>query len=158
VAQSYRDLVVWQWAYQLALAVYRVTQQCPQDDMLCDELRGAAVALPAAVARGADLYDVPGALEELNNALLTCTELEVLAYLSRDLGVISAESCSELLTLQRQVIRLLKSFIRRVRMLATQDITEDSHLYESAAEYGSDDDDVWMELHVDEQSLSDLEQ
>jgi len=157
VTQHYRDLVVWQWAYQLALAVYRVTQDCPQDDMLRDELRGAAVALPAAVARGADLYDVPEALAELRGALLTCTELEVLACLSRDVGVISAESCDELLTLQRQVVRLLRSFIRRVRMLGVEEVAEENRLQEESQDYGHDDD-VWMELHVDEESLSDLEQ
>jgi four helix bundle protein len=157
VTQSYRDLVVWQWAYQLALAVYRITQECPQDDMLRDELRGAAVALPAAVARGADFSDVAGALAELNGAMLTCTELEVLACLSRDLGVISAESCDEILTIQRQVIRLLRLFIRRIQALTTQELVEEGHLHESGEGYESDDD-VWMELHIDEESLSDLEQ
>ena len=53
-ARSFRDLVVWQKAHELVLAVYRFTESFPEREKygLAHQMRRAAVSLPANIAEG----------------------------------------------------------------------------------------------------------
>src|SRR5260221_407604 len=53
-AQSFRDLLVWQKAHQLALAVYRYTNNFPRQETfgLSLQMRRAAVSIAANIAEG----------------------------------------------------------------------------------------------------------
>ncbi len=52
--RSYRELVVWQRAMQLTVAVYRCTKLFPREEMygLTSQLRRAAVSVPSNIAEG----------------------------------------------------------------------------------------------------------
>jgi four helix bundle protein len=52
--QSYKDLVVYQKAYELALDVYGVTKGFPREkiDGLVSQTRRAAVSIPSNIAEG----------------------------------------------------------------------------------------------------------
>lgn len=52
--QSYKNLIVWQKAVDLVLAVYRLTDQFPADERygLTSQLRRAAVSVPSNIAEG----------------------------------------------------------------------------------------------------------
>ena len=54
MAQSFRDLVVWQRAIQLTVAIYRLTQDFPREELygLTSQIRRAAVSLPSNIAEG----------------------------------------------------------------------------------------------------------
>jgi four helix bundle protein len=54
VAQSYRELVVWQRAMQLTIAVYRLTRDFPKEELygLTSQIRRAAVSIPSNIAEG----------------------------------------------------------------------------------------------------------
>ena len=53
-AKSFRDLIVWQKAHQLVLAVYRYSDNFPGKEMYCliPQLRRAAISVPANIAEG----------------------------------------------------------------------------------------------------------
>ena len=53
-AKSFRDLVVWQKAHHLVLAVYAFTAAFPKHEVygLSAQLRRAAVSIPANIAEG----------------------------------------------------------------------------------------------------------
>ncbi len=53
-AQSFRDLVVWQRAMQLTLAVYRLTRDFPREEQygLTNQVRRSAVLIPSNIAEG----------------------------------------------------------------------------------------------------------
>ncbi len=53
-AKNFQDLLVWQKAHQLVLAVYRLTDAFPKHELfaLTSQLRRAAVSVPANVAEG----------------------------------------------------------------------------------------------------------
>ena len=53
-ARNFRDLVVWQKAHELVLAVYRFTESFPEREKygLAHQMRRAAVSLPANIAEG----------------------------------------------------------------------------------------------------------
>jgi four helix bundle protein len=54
MAHSFRDLVVWQRAMQLTVAVYCLTQQFPREEIygLTSQIRRSAVSVPSNIAEG----------------------------------------------------------------------------------------------------------
>jgi four helix bundle protein len=54
MAQSYRDLVVWQRAMQLTVAVYQLTRDFPKEELygLTSQIRLAAVSIPSNISEG----------------------------------------------------------------------------------------------------------
>ena len=53
--RGYRDLVVWQRAMQLVVSIYKETEGFPRREIygLADQIRRAAVSIPANIAEGA---------------------------------------------------------------------------------------------------------
>jgi four helix bundle protein len=54
MAQSFRELLVWQRAMQLTVAVYRLTQGFPREELygLTSQMRRSAVSVPSNIAEG----------------------------------------------------------------------------------------------------------
>jgi four helix bundle protein len=52
--QSFRDLVVWQKSIQMAVAVYRLTEEFPREEIygLTSQMRRAAVSISSNIAEG----------------------------------------------------------------------------------------------------------
>jgi four helix bundle protein len=53
-ARKFSDLLVWQRSHEFVLAVYKLTEQFPANEIygLTSQLRRAAVSIPANVAEG----------------------------------------------------------------------------------------------------------
>jgi len=53
-AQSFRDLLVWQRAMQLTVAIYRLTGDFPREEQygLTSQVRRSAVSIPSNIAEG----------------------------------------------------------------------------------------------------------
>ena len=54
MAQSFRDLTVWQRAMQLTVAVYKLTQEFPREELygLTSQIRRSVVSIPSNIAEG----------------------------------------------------------------------------------------------------------
>jgi len=54
MAQSFRELTVWQRAMQLTVAVYKLTQGFPREEIygLTSQIRRSAVSIPCNIAEG----------------------------------------------------------------------------------------------------------
>jgi four helix bundle protein len=54
MAQSFRDLTVWQRAMQLTVAVYKLTQGFPREELygLTSQIRRSVVSIPSNIAEG----------------------------------------------------------------------------------------------------------
>jgi four helix bundle protein len=54
MAQSFRELLVWQKSMELTVAIYRLTQDFPREEMygLVSQLRRSAVSVPSNIAEG----------------------------------------------------------------------------------------------------------
>src|SRR5260370_37206088 len=54
MTKSYRDLLIWQRALQLALAIYKVTTRFPKEELYCltSQLRRAGVSVASNIAEG----------------------------------------------------------------------------------------------------------
>lgn len=110
--KSYKELAAYQKAYQLVLKVYDLTGAFPKEETfgLTSQMRRCAVSIPSNIAegyvRGSKEY-----LQFLKVALGSATELETQLSISKDLGYADDEICTEVLSLNEEVIKLLKTYI-----------------------------------------------
>ena len=53
-AKTFKDLIVWQRAYQLVLAIYKITADFPKHEMygIVSQVRRASVSIAANIAEG----------------------------------------------------------------------------------------------------------
>ena len=110
-AKKFEDLVVWQKAHALVLAVYQASVDFPKTETygLTSQLRRAAVSIPANIAEGFKKRGRADKLRFMNIAQGSLEEVRYYLILSRDLNY-----CTEgqLMALLEEVSRLLESYMR----------------------------------------------
>lgn len=76
--QSYRELLVWQKAMELVVAIYRITRGFPESELygLASQMQRAAVSIPSNIAAGHSLKQTPAYLRHLAIACGSLSELE----------------------------------------------------------------------------------
>lgn len=81
---SYKDLVVWQKAKLLAIAIYELTERFPQSEIygLTSQMRRSAVSIPSNIAEGRrrgsknlDFVKIDKLLEEVMKILNVMTSI-----------------------------------------------------------------------------------
>ncbi|MFZ4693714.1 MAG: four helix bundle protein [Verrucomicrobiia bacterium] len=87
-ARTFRDLIVWQKAHELVLAVYRFTSRFPTEERygLVSQLRRAAVSAPANMAEGFSKRGRADKARFFNMAQGSLEELHYYLILAEDLG------------------------------------------------------------------------
>jgi four helix bundle protein len=111
--KNFKELKVWQKAYQLCLEVYRVTRKFLKEEIygLTSQVRRSAVSIPSNIAEGYGRKTTREYIQSLYIAYGSNCELETQILLSGDLGFIGKE---DLLGLQKEigdVERMLKGLI-----------------------------------------------
>ncbi len=111
---TFRDLLAWQAAKQLALEVLR---SCERPEMrryygLCDQLRRSAVSVPSNIAEGNERGTNLDALRFLQVARGSLAELETQLELSRDFGSLPAADYDRVSPQVVRVGRLLGGLIK----------------------------------------------
>ena len=88
--KSYKDLIAYQKGYKLALEIYKITKNYPKEEIygLISQMRRSAVSIPCNIAEGYRRGHRKEYLQFLHMAYGSCSELETLLSLSRDLGYI----------------------------------------------------------------------
>lgn len=113
--KSYKELAAYQKAYQLVLKVYDLTGAFPKEETfgLTSQMRRCAVSIPSNIAegyvRGSKEY-----VQFLKVALGSATELETQLSISKDLGYADDGAYTEVLSLNEEVIKLLKTYISSI--------------------------------------------
>ena len=115
---DYRSLAVWDRAYALTLAVYRVSRGYPKAEMfaLASQTRRAATSVAANIAEGAGRDSDRDFARFLAIAVGSSNELEVELRLARDLGYLPDEEWTSLFSELSQIRSMLTRF--RQRLLA----------------------------------------
>ena len=115
--QSYRDLVAYRKAYDLALKTYEVTSQFPKEELcgLVSQLRRAAVSVPSNIAEGYQRGSRKEYIQFLSIANGSVAELETQLSLSKDLKMLPQERFVEVTELCQDVSRLLHNLIRSLK-------------------------------------------
>jgi len=112
-AKRFEDLVVWQKAHQLVLAVYRLTQSFPRSEIygLTSQFRRAAVSIAANIAEGFRKRGRADKIRFLNIAQGSLEESRYYLMLSNDLGYGDVSGPTRLL---EEVSKLLEAYMRAI--------------------------------------------
>jgi four helix bundle protein len=112
--QSYRELIVWQKAMELAKEVYLVTQSFPAEERfgLTSQVRRAAVSIASNIAEGQGRFSTGEFKQFLGHARGSLYEVETQMQLARDLGFINAAQHESAEKRSTEVAKLLNGLIR----------------------------------------------
>src|SRR5207247_478119 len=115
--RSYQDLVVWQRAMDLVVAVYRISSAFPGEERfgLTSQMRRAAVAVPSNIAEGQGRHTTGEFLQFLGHARGSLMEVETQLMIAGRLEFILPEQSKDLSDLTSEVGRLLNALCRSLR-------------------------------------------
>ncbi len=113
---SYRDLVVWQQAMDLAAAAYTITKAWPKEELygLTSQLRRAASSVPANIAEGFGRENHGSYQQFLRIAQGSLKEFETHLLLAGRVGIATDKDIDPLMTMSESVGKLLRLLIRRL--------------------------------------------
>jgi four helix bundle protein len=112
--KNYKELNVWQKAYQLCVKIYKTTKRFPKEEIygLTSQLRRSAVSVPSNIAEGYGRQTTKEYIQALYIAYGSNCELETQIFLAGDLGYIESRDLEELQKDLGEVERMLKSLIK----------------------------------------------
>jgi four helix bundle protein len=113
---SYRDLVVWQQAMDLAEAAYKLTARFPKEEAygLAAQLRRSASSVPANIAEGYGRDSQGAYVHHLRVAQGSLKEFETHALLAGRVDLIHEEVLAPILSKADLIGKMLRSLIRSV--------------------------------------------
>jgi four helix bundle protein len=124
--RSYRDLIVWQKALELATDVYRLTMNLPSHETygLASQLQRAAVSVPSNIAEGQARLHPAEFRQFLYHALGSLAEVDTQLLLAQNLGYLRPDStmhAESLIIELRKMMHTLASRLpgRQSRQLTT---------------------------------------
>lgn len=114
--RSHRDLIAWQRAYELGLAVYAATAEFPDSERfgLITQLRRCAVSIASNIAEGYGRGSTQDYLRFLRVARGSLCELDTQLQFASDLGFLPPEDGERLASLILTAEKILAGLIRAV--------------------------------------------
>lgn len=113
-SKTFQDAEVWQRAHKWVLAVYRLTEAFPKQEMfgLTSQLRRAAISVPANFAEGFKKLGIPDKLRFYNIAQGSLEECRYYLILANDLGYGETHE----LTADLEIVsKMLEAYMRAIR-------------------------------------------
>ena len=114
MANTYRDLLVWQKAKELAVRVYRVTERFPKSDQfgITSQIRRAAVSVASNVAEGQGRGSSADFVRFLCMARGSLLEVQTQLEIAHELSFIGTEDYTELEQLCYSELGLLNRLMK----------------------------------------------
>lgn len=113
---SYRDLLVWQPAMDLAVEIYRVTRAWPKEELygLASQVRRAASSVPANIAEGFGRESRASYQQFLRIAQGSLKETETHLLIAQRVGLAGDDMVQPLLVMCESIGKLLRLLIRKL--------------------------------------------
>jgi four helix bundle protein len=123
MAQSFRELLVWQRAMQLTVTVYRLTQGFPREEIygLTSQMRRSAVSVPSNIAEGHGRLSGGEFRQFLGIARGSNFELQTQFELARALKFGEPALVTDAETLSHEVGKMIFSLLESVNDQIRQD-------------------------------------
>jgi four helix bundle protein len=117
LGQSFKELVVWQRAVQLSLAVYKLTASFPESERfgLTNQMRRASVSIASNIAEGYGKSTRGEYVQFLGHARGSDCELQTQFIISESLGFGSAQLRTSAVELCDEVSRMLVSMMNKLK-------------------------------------------
>jgi len=112
--KNFKELKVWEKAYQLCLDLYKATADFPNEEKygLSSQMRRSAISIPSNIAEGYGRKTIPDYVRCLYIAYGSTCELETQTLLSGDLSYLNKADQSSLLEKIKEVERMLMALIK----------------------------------------------
>ena len=109
MSKGYKNLDVWNDAYELSLIIYNQTKSYPKEEIydITKQLRNASTSIVANIAEGYGRNSIKDYIRFVSISIGSCNELEVFLMLSNDLDYISDEKFNELIKRQPKISKML---------------------------------------------------
>ncbi|OGE13255.1 four helix bundle protein, partial [Candidatus Curtissbacteria bacterium RIFOXYB12_FULL_40_6] len=119
--RSYKDLIVWQKAFKLALNVYEVTKKFPKEEVygLTSQMRRCAISIPSNIAEGYARHRRLEYIQFLQIAFASGAELETQLLIAKEIGFIKENDSKSLSTQLDEVMKMLNSLIDKLKRYKT---------------------------------------
>lgn len=113
---SFKDLIVWQKAHQLVIAIYTATQKFPKEEVfsLTNQIRRATVSIAANICEGYKKKTIPNQLNFINIAEGSLEEVKYYIILSKDLQYINEKDYKQLANSAEEVGRLINGYEKAI--------------------------------------------
>lgn len=113
MAQTYRELVVWQKAMSLVTNIYVETKGFPRDEIygLTAQIRRASVSIPSNIAEGQGRRSIGEYLQFLGHARGSLCELQTQILIAANLKYLEQACAETLLEASIEVARMLNGLI-----------------------------------------------
>jgi four helix bundle protein len=114
---SYRDLIVWQRSMQLALSIYRLTEEFPKQEIygLTSQLRRSGVSIASNIAEGYGRGTRGEYKQFLGIARGSNCEVQTQLTIAEELGYGRKEVLKNAEELSLEVGRMLTSILRKLK-------------------------------------------
>lgn len=118
--KTYRDLRVWRNAIELVKLVYRIARSLPAEEKYApgDQLRRAAVSIPANIAEGQARQHRKVYLQHLAIAKGSLAEVDTLLVIAHELGYLSDAELQKVEAMIREVRMPLDGLLTRLQASA----------------------------------------
>jgi four helix bundle protein len=116
MAQTYRELVIWQRAVAWATDVYRVSVKFPKEEIyaLTSQVRRAVVSIASNIAEGHGRINEAEFRHFLGIARGSLREAETQLIIARNLGFLTDVQTEPLLNEAEQIGKMISSFITSI--------------------------------------------
>lgn len=110
---TYRDLVAWQRAIELVLAIYKLTGDLPQAELygLTSQMRRAAVSIPSNIAEGHRRGSRNEFMRFLRISYGSGAELETQIEIIKRLEYVSDGTCQKADSLLTEVMKMINKLL-----------------------------------------------
>lgn len=117
MTRGYRDLLVWQKAMDLVVAVYGLTRHFPKYELygLSNQLQRAAVSVPSNIAEGSEKQHPREFLQALHVSSGSLAEVETQVEIARRLDYISTEQADSIFGQSAEIGRMLNGLCKKQR-------------------------------------------
>jgi len=124
--RNYKDLMVWEKAHKLTLAVYKETIAFPKEERfgLTSQVRRASSSIPANLAEGCGRRSDGEMGRFVQIAMGSGAELSYHLLLCRDLGILGITEFSRLSSDLEEVMRMLSALSGRVKGAVRSSVLE----------------------------------
>ncbi|MEO9614264.1 MAG: four helix bundle protein [Nitratireductor sp.] len=114
---SYRDLLIWQVAIDIAVACYEATKSLPPSELygLTSQIRRAATSIPANIAEGYGRESRAAFIQFLRIAQGSLKELETHLFLATKLDLLVDDVSGAILYRTDELGRMLRGMIRSLQ-------------------------------------------
>lgn len=113
MARDYKKIRAWQLADELAIMVYKATNEFPKSEIfgLTSQMRRAAISVPANIAEGSARKHTKEYLQFLHIAMGSLAELGYYIEFSQRIGYLKSEDAQGLISLHERTAKTLRALI-----------------------------------------------